>query len=70
MNRRDPPSPRGESVCAAAPRQRFGYLFHYIAGLQEAVGKCVATSMTVQALNENNGRNDGRPEPLLPQSKD
>lgn len=53
-----------------APRQRFGNLFHDIAGLQETVGQRVATRMTVQALNEDNGRNDGRPEALLPQGKD
>lgn len=51
------------------PRQRFGNLLHDIAGLQEAVGKGVATGMAVQALDEDDGRDHRRPKALLPQSE-
>ena len=61
---------RSSAQQGRAPRQRFGNIFHDIAGLQEAIGKRVAASMTVQALHEDNGRNDRRPEVLLPQRED
>ena len=61
---------RSSAQKRSAPRQRFGNLIHDIARLQEAVSKRVATSMTVQTLDEDDGWNHGRPETLLPQGKD
>lgn len=64
------PSPRLPAQQRSAPRQRFGNCLHDVARPEKAVREGVATSMPLQALDENDGGNGGRPEALFPQCKD
>lgn len=68
-------SDRGSGSCQAtelsgSPRERLGDLLDDVTGLEELIGRGVPSGVALQALHENNGRNQWRPDALAPEGAD